>query len=495
MEIGAREKAARGKGELILLGVTIALLLLVRLTFLHEPFERDEGWYATIGQQILRGGIPYLDGIDQKPPGVFYVYAFAIALFGKTIESIRIFTALYATGTLLSVYWLARYLSGPVAGIGAAALFALYSSAPLVQGSSSNSEVIMCLPLVLSVCFFVVAADRRKQRFLAASGLCAGLALLVKTVAAPYVALLLCASLLLDCTGKGLRGRLLDAAVFVAPMLSLALLTVAYFAWHGAIAELIHWNITVPFRYSKGSRIQGPDVSEVLRYLRPELLLPAVLAIPTALWLLFAGKGLNERVVALLLPAAWLGVALPGKYFPHYFIQLYPFLSVLAGIGIALVAARRSTPARVLLVAVCGACFFYYAAKEYEFFFVYTPQEVSMIKYGAVFRDSVQVADYLKARTGPDDYIFQWGFEPELYFYTDRRPPLAFISSTILESMADPGEAVRYMMNVLGEKKPVYIVIQPEWAYYPGLEEILALVDREYRLETTIAYAQIFRRR
>ena len=80
--------------ELILLFIIIAAAFSLRMVFLHEPLERDEGLYAYIGQEILRGNLPYRDAMDQKPPGIHYIYSTIITAFGATPEGIRIGTAI-----------------------------------------------------------------------------------------------------------------------------------------------------------------------------------------------------------------------------------------------------------------------------------------------------------------------------------------------------------------------------------------------------------------
>ncbi|SNB48117.1 glycosyltransferase family 39 protein [Geobacter sp. DSM 9736] len=479
--------------ELFLFILIAFLLVGLRLCFLHEPFERDEGFYSVIGREILRGGIPYRDAIDMKPPGVFYIYAFAIAVFGKTVESIRIFTALYSVLTLGAVYWLARYLSGRAAALAAAAIFALYSGAPLLQGSSSNSEVFMVLPLMLSACFFAAAAHRQRPVLLVASGFCMALAMLIKTVALPYLLLLLVCSIFVGKKEEGFKGRILNPVLFLSPCILVGLATLAYFYLNGAWDDFVMYNITLPLFYSKGGGVVGPELPEMIRYLSHEFLLPVLLAVPTAVWLLIRRESISLVMAALLLVASWLGVIMPGKNFPHYFIQLMPFLSLLGGIGLAKVLGNRRIS--LILAVPLSAAFLYYAVKDYRLYFVLPPEDVSILKYGPVFADSVKVADYLKKNTAPGDYIFQWGFEPELYFLADRPIPTPYISSTIPASLPDTEAAVNEMIRMLKAKKPKVIVMQKEWAKLPGLVELSDLLMKEYRMDTIIRYAAIFTRR
>lgn len=479
--------------EIILLVLIVAAAFSLRMFFLHEPFERDEGWYGTIAQEILHGGIPYRDAIDQKPPGVFYLYAVGMALFGHTPEAVRIFTALYASVTLLAVYWLARRLAGEVAGLCAGAVCAFVSSAPLLQASSSNSEVFLVLPLMLSACAFVAGYQRKSLLLLAASGFCAGLAMLIKPVALPYLLLLAAFSLLFN-RNEGVKGAGKSVLVFLLPSVLLALFTLLYFYANGAFAEFMYWNVTVPLKYSRGGvGVKGFSLQFTLNYLRSELIFPALLSLPAFVWLLGFKRSLPAILTALLLPVSCLAVLMPGMNFPHYYIQLVPFMSVLSGVTLALVIEGKRLLFWCAAPAIAGL-FTYYVSNDYRFYLKLTPEQVSVTKYGDKFAKSVHVARYLQQRTTATDYIFQWGFEPELYFLSQRRTPVPYISSTILQNMENPEAAVRNMIAVLAAKKPKYIVIQPEWAQWDGYPELLRFMIYRYQFETVVGYAQIYRR-
>ena len=59
------------------------------LLFGYE-YGRDQGIYASVAAAIARGGAPYLDAWDFKPPGIFVVYAAARAVFGPGMGAVRL---------------------------------------------------------------------------------------------------------------------------------------------------------------------------------------------------------------------------------------------------------------------------------------------------------------------------------------------------------------------------------------------------------------------
>ena len=89
----ARQCEARPRLLLAVLLMTFVLHLLV----IAEPFGRDQGIFAYIGQTILHGGVPYRDAWDHKTPGLYGVYALAFALFGRAMASIHLLEGLFLT--------------------------------------------------------------------------------------------------------------------------------------------------------------------------------------------------------------------------------------------------------------------------------------------------------------------------------------------------------------------------------------------------------------
>jgi 4-amino-4-deoxy-L-arabinose transferase-like glycosyltransferase len=482
-----------GKMQWLILSAILAASFCLRLAFVHEPFERDEGSYAYIGQEILRGAVPYKDVIEIKPPAIYYLYAAAMTVFGETAEGIRIFTALYSLLTVYAVFLVTCQIAGQKAGLISSVLYGVFSSAPLLQGSSSNAEVFLALPWVLGIYFILRAMVNGERRYLFLCGVSCGAAMLVKTVAIPLVLLAALGAASLPRPDQTIREKALDLAMLVFGAAILALTTVAYFFLNGTLDDFLYWNVTFALRYLS-TKVGGPPFLWTSIVLVPELLPLVLAAIPTFFRLLFKVRGRRECIVALTLPAALIGVILPGKNFPHYFIQLVPPLAILAGIEIARLSTMSGWPLNIKSLLLVSATFIAIYMR-YEYYLLYTPNQVSIKKYGPVFVQSLEVARYLRERTLPADYIFQWGFEMELYYLTSRRSPVPFIASLFVGWSKDPANAARRMVKGINEKKPKYIVFQEEWGNVPGHAEIIGILMRDYAFEATIAYAQIYRRK
>jgi 4-amino-4-deoxy-L-arabinose transferase-like glycosyltransferase len=478
--------------ETIWLLAILALSTLLRLAFLHEPFDRDEGQYATIAQAILRGGLPYRDAIEIKPPGAFYLYALAVGLFGATTEAVRIFTALYAMLTVIAVYGVARHISGARAGLCATLIYGIFSTVPRLQGNC-NTEVFLVLPMTAGVWCFLKAFESKKRSYLSWVGLCAALAMLIKPVALPVLALeFLLIPFFRSGTGRW-KDSALDLAAFLLPIAACAMATIAYFSLRGGLDDFLYWTVEFPRRYKDAEIFSTPTLAAVAWHLRSVLVVPALLGIPAALWLAATKRTIPGVLPLLLILAVSWAIALPGKNFPHYFILVIPFLAIPGGVGLVFITRMPRVPACLALLVVCGACVFS-VWKNYKFYTVYSPEQVMSTIYGYItFVDSVRVARYLREHTRPDDYIFQWGFEPELYFLADRRCPNPYLVSFLPGWSNDPQLAITKMKQSLIDKKPAYIVLQPEWSDYEGIYEVNEYVRKNCYEETKMGYAVIFR--
>ncbi|HEY6007142.1 MAG TPA: glycosyltransferase family 39 protein [Geobacteraceae bacterium] len=491
-----REKIRSSWPELLTLLAILGIAFGLRMVFLHEPFERDEGLYGYIGQEILRGAIPYRDMADLKPPGSFYIYATMIAVFGNSLEAIRVATGIYAMVTTLFVYLLARYIRGVGAGVCAGLLFAVFSGAPLLQGSSSNTEVFMLLPLVVSVYLCLRGVDSGQRLYLAGSGFFAGAAVMIKTIALPYAALIFVFIALRPGLVRQWKTRLGDLAAFLAPPVATALLTVAYFALHGALDDMYYWNVTIHKRYvEQDSAVFLLQMRSTIRFLLGEQCLLWFAGIGGGIWLLFSERNFRGLLIALLLPTSILGMALPGHFFPHYFIQLTPFFAVAGGLGFGRLCERKGI-FLALAVPIVAIGLYLHVMSDYKFYLVYDPGTVSTVKYGGypLFAQSVGIADYVRSQTQPSDYIIQWGWEPELYFYSNRRGLPNLTTFLAIEWSPDPEKAIREMLAAIAARKPKFIVVQ-DYMDALGLKELNEVIERDYYLDTRIDYARIFRRK
>jgi len=167
--------------------------------FVHEPPGRDQGMFSALADGMLHGKQLYRELWDHKPPGVIWLYAGAIALFGRGYAAIHTLQALFVIATALLIAWLIRATTGRLlAGALAAMLYVLHAGGLAFGGfwGTAQAEVFMDLPIVTALVLLFFArerADRGAWVQVAISGVCIGSTLLLKYSALPLLLLVVLA--------------------------------------------------------------------------------------------------------------------------------------------------------------------------------------------------------------------------------------------------------------------------------------------------------------
>jgi hypothetical protein len=429
MALGASKPGdTAAKWTILSVAVIVFLTAAVRVPLLGVPFERDEGEYAYIAWRLGHHELPYRDWIDQKPPGIFWVYRLALQLPLDPIRSVHCMGLLWSAASAGALFFLARrFMNGPWAA-GAAALFAILSADPLVQGTAANTELFMLLPLILSQLAFLSAAanDQRRILLLVLSGALTGIAVAFKQVAAVNWLFQLVLWPIMVAGEKRLRT------------------TLSFAGWSAASAGVVWGFIAIYFFLRQGL---GDLVNNVFTHnleyihtlpwlvrLRFCLHTLTILAQTQALvWILSAAgliaMCLTGRMKCLLFLAGWMvtsmvGVGASGYFFPHYFQQLLPALSLMAALGAkALYNAhfwkRNPSWSRATVVGALSAIL--PVVVICPFLFIYTPAEaVKKIYPDNYFADMPALGRRIAQVTGPNDKVFIFGSEAELLFYAQR---------------------------------------------------------------------------
>lgn len=431
----------------------MALLVIMRIHFLDEPFERDEGGYAYMAQRFLAGDLIYKDYWESRPPGIVFIYALIFKLYGDSLSAVRIFSIYIGLISLVFVYLITEKLFSRRIACLSGLLYAVFSGGPLVQGSSANAEPFMILFTLAGIYLFL-----KDLTFFA--GICFGLAFMVKQVALDgFMAVLVC--------------MLLYKKRFI-PILFLGFFT----AWIPAIFYLVKNGVFNEFVYAAFT-YNLSYVGNAYRHGWFERLRSSILFISREniiLWVLgIYGIYMLRRN---LLITAWvffsaLAVSFGGRFFPHYFIQLVPALCILSGYSLnnSLRSLYKIVPILLLV--------FFTIFNMYKYYLVYSPYEVCRLKYPTEnFVLTEILAKEIAEETSPGDYIYVWGSEPEIYFYSKRRCPTRFIHNHFMKMKPDLAAlGKREIMDGLNLRRPKIIAVLDTLGIFSELKEF---IDRYY---------------
>ncbi|MFN3648256.1 MAG: hypothetical protein ACK47B_01645 [Armatimonadota bacterium] len=462
----------RAAGQLWPAFAVPVLLLLPTLLF---AWGRDPATFAYVGQVIVDGGMPYRDAWDIKPPGIYLLYA-ALRLLSPDggwgyMATVRSFDVLLAGVTGLLLAQLVRHWGRPEWGTAAAAWYAaLYLSG--TYWSLGQAEA-WANPLVLGAALLLLqagASDRIDTARLCGAGLLLGAAALLKfTAVLPALPFLIPALY---------RKRLFRAAALVLggllPLLAAFLWLRAGNAWDAYLE--IQRDFVVPY-----TRLTAPGAAEGLLGIAAQTgrwllkVWPAALLGLAGAWLWrSAGRGLVVGAFTAGLLTVWV----QHKYFAYHWQPALPWLALLAAAGGASVLRQRprwsalapTLAAAAWLLAMYGGT--YLDAARYAAGLL--PRDQWYARFGRPhggdysFLAGVWAAEYVREHTKPGETVLVWGFEPNVYLFSDRRASSRYFFNVPLTApFAPPGWQTEYFDGIVAKEPQLLLVLRNDeipWA-------------------------------
>ena len=124
------------------LGILL-LTVAIRLPALLHPLPiDDEAGYSVIANEIVDGGLPYIDAVDRKPPLLFWTYAAAFKVAGKyNWMALHILSLIWTLATMAGLYVIAKQLFDRETGLIAALFYSVFQSWASFKNLAFNGEM------------------------------------------------------------------------------------------------------------------------------------------------------------------------------------------------------------------------------------------------------------------------------------------------------------------------------------------------------------------
>lgn len=478
------------------ISVIAAMLLVLALTFaarvpaLYEYLGWDEGNYAYVASDMLRGVAPYTANPIDKEPGIFFLYGGVQNIVGNDSFSIRLFGALWVLAGTLLVFVTGCTLAGAGVGVAAAFFYGLSMAGINNCGIRTNTEVFMTVFQTAAYLLAYLCVRNRKPVYLLAAGVALGLNISLKLTAVLDVAGV-CTFVMLylfadrkkeDAVAFAMKSLALGAtgaAVALVPF-------VAYIAGKGALGAAFDQVVMSRFHNVGRAATSAGLPLEMLKQNALPILVDsagmAVAALGTVIW-----AGIFRRDGRLLLMLVWLALAAvavsaSGRFTAYYFPLIVPPLSVLAGYGIAELANAGGVRARPYLWATVGVFMlasvgvFVHNNTEYYARFIDAMKmkragEITAEEFHTLLQpdvaDSYEAADYVRERTGPDDYVFFWLNSGEFYWRVGRRASSGMPSPIPInrDNAREAGLKARMLADVMAHM-PKYFAVRDVYMMY-----------------------------
>jgi hypothetical protein len=403
----ATSQAVRQPGPRLWGAVVVALVALAHApSFFHRLLDGDEAIYGSIAALMNLGGKLYVEGgVDNKPPGILWVYAATFHLAGTyQMAAIHFIGLIVTLATCGLLFFIGRSLFGPRAGLLAALIYGVFTGAGNPRLLASNTEIFMMLPLTACVLLQL----RRQWLWSGALLVAAGG---FRQAAAVNLLLIPLAILLLEPPPRRPRAFALYAGGMAGALAVGAVLLAAT----GSLTGFWEWTIRTLFGYASVNWTPALVLMRARDSVVPFLLTSIVLWVPA---IAFAWRWRRLPPAAQLI-VAWLAVSIPGSLAAghlswHYFIQVIGPLALVAAFAIdrALDSSRRRWVAAAAIAGIAlpmaGWAVFDLVADPLTY------------DFSAPVPAHEAVAAYIRGNTRPEDRVFVWGNWPALYVESDR---------------------------------------------------------------------------
>src|SRR6187401_455540 len=230
--------------------LALILLFVLRIPSLTQPAGGDQFLYSYVAERVLDGGVPYRDAFEQKPPGIFGVYAVMWGVWPH--ESVVAAADLVAAAL---VAWLlvglGRRMFDGHAGFGAATLFLLLGN-PGIQGLGGLNLRAQCetfIALAVTAAISVAWTSWNRAGRLILSGVLCGLAIWLKYNAVVYIVPAALASII-SLGAATSADRIKAMAWLGAGVVAVLAVGLAYFYAFGALGDLWAGTIAYNLAYS-----------------------------------------------------------------------------------------------------------------------------------------------------------------------------------------------------------------------------------------------------
>ena len=490
----------------------LGVVLFWAIPNLRYPIGRDQATYCVVGEGLLHGHLPYRDLWDNKPPGIFYIYALIVKAFGPVMWCVGVVDVLWLLAISCCIFFFVRrYLGAPAAALSMVFYATKHCRQGYVHAAQPETFMVLCIfgaclllggrePSPVPQLADALSPGRGQRRTLwearcLAAGLALGAAFWLKYNAVfffPVVAFLP----YLELSELDRKPPVVKLSISWRDWFRrVVVLTVGFLACVGGVlaylwlaglwpafreeqfevmprygATVFHWNLLFVEHALTLTRIHiGPWTMGI-----------------AALALLIAWRSRELGLVAPALFMAWAGfvaVAMQGRFHPYYFEACYPFLAMFWGyvcvkayqafrFGLALAAKRGWRLAGVVLWILLANLAFALLPEEcirlkqnYQLLaFWRRNPELSYAQYWwqlplEKLHDQMQIIDYLKDNSRPGDQVFVWGTAPLINFLTGRRSPSRFVSNLGLISTWGPDRWRQELVRDLQRARPRFVVV------------------------------------
>ncbi len=412
--------------------MVVLLTMIMRFpAFISPKAIDDERIYSAVAIEMINGGLMYKDAVERKPPMLFWTYQAILEIGGDyNWHFLHIAGFVWILMTMWGIYMITEQLFGKDAGLVAALFYGVFVSWGIWGNLALNGEILMNLPIVWGIYFVLKnkSGTRVLELFFAGMLLCC--AFLLKQPAAIMAVPLGIYLLSLGYRKKNqitLLTSLSHASIFTIGFATLLALVVYSLFLKGILAEAYYWTIgnhDIPHGiFDLVFWYRGIGMTAVFTGVCGVLVIGTAMSIKmwkTNKWQLWEDIHPEFWALVGLLIASLIGLSQPGRFYPHYYIQLVPVLCIFSAPIFSNIWSKKQS-----------FDFWLLRYKPSQFWIAITITAFSTSYYVGLKNhwENSAAGQYLLENSKPTDKLFVWGQSTNLYLDAHRRAATRYVAT------------------------------------------------------------------
>ena len=429
--------------------------------------DQDLSLYGFIGREILNGKILYRDLWDIKPPGIYYLSALALKIFGDSSHSLIIIGLLFSILFMIILYLFCIEFFDFKTAFVISILFSLISSDPNLLIDLPNTEVYINFFILCGIFSFLLNLKTSKDIFIILSGICIGIASIFKTVVFPHMFIII----ILLITKNNFLNNKNNIKILIKYLLYLIMPTILiwifcslYFFTKNSFNDFFEANFLYTLKYSENFILKIPYLFICLNFLKGTW--PIFLF---AFIFLLINIKLNlsnfKKFQYLFFLTSLLSVMIPSKYYPHYYYLMFPSILIICGDFLFNLDKLKFKFNKTVFILLSSLLILLLLYSQYNTYLKKPLDDINFSKHPYFIQNiyARELGLKLKEQLQKEDLVFTFVPDTGINFYSGKSTPTKYFSyTTIFIGNSDEiYKKKRQIINDLILKNPSVIIISP----------------------------------
>lgn len=413
--------------------LTIIFILLFTVLIamtLAKPLAQDEGVFLTIAKGIANYQLPYRDFFDHKPAGIYFALVPLIKLFGCSVLAPKILLLLVNLATIIFAFLISEKMK--ISGL-ISSIFITFGMI-FFESNFIIAEPFVVLLLALSAYLALNAKIPKNYVYV---GVAIGVAILFKQTATINLLAVLVVLLL---------SRKWQSSLYTVVGAAVAIFLFVVYLWQNNLAGLAYDQIIL----ANISSYPREPFTQVIRNLLPSFLA----TVPLWIFATIGGLKYWRKIPKLILLFALLPIPFfLIRHYPHYWLQVMPFVAILASYSFAKITLklRWMLLASIILISI-----------------------IPISRLGQNFillREQIAISNYISKQN--ERYLLAENQASPYHYLTDKIPLNKYLYITEVNDWRENSE--RSTISDLEHNQDVLVVwpSDPDFAYAKRLQKYI----------------------